>query len=86
MVAGEPRVRRRGFFLHSPDGETDMTHGGDYENPEGIAVRVRVAKSSSPRQTASSGRSHTSSRNENTTPQIRSGSVTGSRQRAHLPR
>jgi hypothetical protein len=86
MVAGEPRARRRGFFLHSPDGETDMSHGGDHETPEGLAIRTRVAKTSSPRQTAGSGRSHSSHRIENTNPQIRSGSVTGSRQRAHLPR
>ena len=85
MGVCEPRVRRRGFFLHSPDGETDMAHG-ELDNAEGVAVRVRVAKSSSPRRSAGSGRSRTSSRIENTNPQIRSGSVTGSRQRAHLPR
>ena len=86
MVAGEPRARRRGFFLHSPDGETDLSHGGDHENPEGVTVRVRVAKTQSPRQAAGSGRSHSTTRVENTDPQIRSGSVTGSRQRAHSPR
>ena len=86
MVAGEPRVRRRGFFLHSSDGEGDMSHGGEHENPEGIAVRVRVAKPSNPRHVTGSGRSRTGARVEHTNPQIRSGSVTGSRQRAHLPR
>ena len=84
MVAYEPRVRRRGFFLHSPEGNEVET--GDHENPEGFGVRVRVASASVPRQIASGGRSRTSSRIENTNPQIRSGSVTGSRQRAHLPR
>ena len=84
MDAGEPRLRRRGFFLHSPDtGEGDA---GELENPEGFAVRVRVTKPSVPRQIASSGRSRTAARIENGNPQIRSGSVTGSRQRAHLPR
>ena len=84
MDAGEPRLRRRGFFLHSPDtGEGDT---GDHENPEGVAIRVRVAKPTVPRQIVSSGRSRTASRAENTNPEIRSGSVTGSRQRAHLPR
>ena len=84
MVAYEPRVRRRGFFLHSPEGNEVET--GDHENPEGFGVRVRVASGSVPRQIASGGRSRTSSRIENTNPQIRSGSVTGSRQRADLPR
>lgn len=85
MVAGEPRVRRRGFFLHSPDNESDMSYG-ENDNPEGFVVRVRVAKPSTPRQAAGSGRSSAVSRVEDTNPQIRSGSVTGSRQRAHLPR
>ena len=84
MVAYEPRVRRRGFFLHSPEGNEVET--GDHENPEGFGVRVRVSSASVPRQIASGGRSRTTSRIENTNPQIRSGSVTGSRQRAHLPR
>jgi len=84
MDAGEPRLRRRGFFLHSSDsGEPDS---GEHENPEGFNVRVRAAAPSTPRQIASSGRSRNASRIENTNPQIRSGSVTGSRQRAHLPR
>ena len=87
MVADEPRVRRRGFFLHSSDAsESDMGYGSEAENPEGIAVRVRVARRSTPRQAVSSGRSRGSSRSETTAPEIRSGSVTGSRQRAHLPR
>ena len=80
----QPLVRRRGFFLHSPDGEPDT---GEHENPEGFAVRVRVRRTTGPRQVASSGgRSHSESRIETTRPEIRSGSVTGSRQRAHLPR
>ena len=86
MVAGEPRVRRRGFFLHSSDGEPDMSHGAELENPEGFVVRVRVAKTSTPRQAVVTGRSRGTSRVESANPQIRSGSVTGSRQRAHLPR
>jgi hypothetical protein len=80
----EPRVRRRGFFLHSPDGEPDT---GEHENPEGFAVRVRVRRRTVTRQVASSsGRSHSEAQIETTRPEIRSGSVTGSRQRAHLPR
>ncbi len=58
MVAREPRVRRRGFFLHSPDGnEPDVT--GEHENPEGFGVRVRVASTSVPRADRRSGRSRT---------------------------
>jgi hypothetical protein len=84
MIADEPRLRRRGFFLHSSDsGEPDS---GECENPEGFSVRTRVAAPSAPRQVTGSGRSRHTVRAENTHPQIRSGSVTGSRQRAHLPR
>jgi hypothetical protein len=84
MDVCEPRLRRRGFFLHSSDsGEPDT---GEHENPEGFGVRVRAEAPSAPRQIGSSGRSRDTSRVENSNPQIRSGSVTGSRQRAHLPR
>jgi hypothetical protein len=88
MDASEPRVRRRGFFLHSETtGEPDT---GEHENPEGVAVRARLGRSSIRRQVASAsalgGRSHTLAGVEDSDPQIRSGSVTGSRQRAHLPR
>jgi len=84
MDAGEPLARRRGFFLHSSDsGEPDT---GEYENPEGFGVRTRMASRTAPRQIASGGRSRQTARIEHTDPQIRSGSVTGSRQRAHLPR
>ena len=80
----QPLVRRRGFFLHSPDGEPDT---GEHENPEGFAVRIRVRRRTVSRQVASSrGRSHSESQDETTRPEIRSGSVTGSRQRSHLPR
>ena len=83
MDEGEPRPRRRGYFLHSDTtGETD--HNAEYDNPEGVVVRTRGNRRPSAKVTA--GRSHSSSRIENTRPEIRSGSVTGSRQRAHLPR
>ena len=84
MDVCEPRLRHRGFFLHSSEGSEPDS--GEHENPEGFGVRVRVEARTAPRQIASSGRSHNASRIENTNPQIRSGSVTGSRQRAHLPR
>ena len=84
MDVCEPRVRHRGFFLHSADtGESDST---EYESTEGFPVRFRAAKPSVPRQVADTGRSRSHNRSEDTQPQIRSGSVTGSRQRAHLPR
>jgi hypothetical protein len=87
MDASEPRVRRRGFFLHS---DTTGDHDtGEHENPEGFVVRVRIARPSAARRVArlaAGGRSRTVSRLEEGLPQIRSGSVTGSRQRAHLPR
>jgi hypothetical protein len=96
MDVGEPRARRRGFFLHSDTtGEVEV---GEQENPEGFIVRVRIRKTAVPRQVASTvrrpvptrvatGRSRISVRvSSHSNPQIRSGSVTGSRQRAHLPR
>jgi len=87
MDASEPRVRRRGFFLHSDTGEPDT---GEHENPEGLALRVRTSRGSASRQIAgvatSRGRSRTTTPAEDVRPQIRSGSVTGSRQRSHLPR
>ena len=49
MNASEPRVRRRGFFLHSDTGEPDM---GEHENPEGFIVRVRLRTSSASRKLA----------------------------------
>jgi hypothetical protein len=86
MVADEPRLRRRGFFLHSSDAtEPD---GGELENAEGLGIRTRVSRPSSPRRAISGGRARTDTRasSYDGNPQIRSGSVTGSRQRAHLPR
>ena len=96
MDASQPLVRRRGFFLHSDTtGEPDA---GEHENPEGFVVRIRITRSHAfrqptPRAVSSArltgGRSQPDNRataaNEGQ-PAIRSGSVTGSRQRAHLPR
>jgi hypothetical protein len=90
MVAREAQLRRRGFFLHSSDGEADA---GEHENPEGVVVRVRFSRASESRQLARSsarfagGRQARGEREANEgVPSIRSGSVTGSRQRSHLPR
>ena len=83
MDVREPHVRRRGFFLHSTDGNEPDT--GELENPEGFGVRVRVAPRRERRQIGS-GRSRTANQIESTDPQIRSGSVTGSRQWAHSHR
>jgi len=85
MSACEPRVRHRGFFLHSTDGSEPEI--GEQENPEGVGVRVRIARSSSPRQFASSGRQlRTEGRTDEGRSQVRSVSATGSHQRAHSPR
>jgi hypothetical protein len=96
MDVSEPRPRRRGFFLHSDTiGEVET---GEQENPEGFIVRVRIRRAAVPRQIASSRRPVQRSRHaggrsriqlrvaDEANPHIRSGSVTGSRQRAHLPR
>jgi hypothetical protein len=84
MDAGQPRVRPRGFFLHSATEESV-----EAENPEGVVVRVRSARQSTSRHVVNaghSGRSHTAPRTEEAQPEIRSGSVTGSRQRVDSPR
>jgi len=98
MDVSEPHVRRRGFFLHSDTGEPDP---GEFENPEGFIVRVKTnrsvtsSKRSSSLARTSAGRlsSGGRSRSDVAAPPIdaerlaiRSGSVTGSRQREHLPR
>jgi hypothetical protein len=92
MVASEPRLRHRGFFLHSSEGGEPDT--GEHENPEGFIVRVRFPGQPVPRKMVSargmSGGGGRSQRTEHDLaegmPAIRSGSVTGSRQRSHLPR
>ena len=91
MVASEPRARRRGFFLHSSEGGEPDT--GEHENPEGFIVRVRFPGNPVPRKMVGArgvpggGRAHrTDSDVTEGMPSIRSGSVTGSRQRSHLPR
>src|SRR6185295_20237572 len=84
MDASEPRVRRRGFFLHSET--TGEPETGELENPEGFIVRVRVRGGSqrrSSRLALSGGGSEAMAHADDGRPQIRSGSVTGSRQRAH---
>jgi len=85
MNVCEPRVRHRGFFLHSTDGSEPET--GEHENPEGVGVRVRIVRSPSPRQFASTGRQlRTEGRTDEGRSQVRSVSATGSHQRAHSPR
>jgi hypothetical protein len=88
MIASEPRVRHRGFFLHSDSGDTDAT---EHDNPEGFNVRAHLPRTSNshpPRAAVASGRSRTDAvlDADEGRPAIRSGSVTGSRQRSHLPR
>jgi hypothetical protein len=84
MDAYEPRVRRRGFFLHSTD--INESDAGEHENPEGFPVRVRTNPSPAPRHYTGGRTARREARTDEALPEIRSGSVTGSRQRAHLPR
>jgi hypothetical protein len=84
MNVCEPRVRRRGFFLHSTD--VAESESGEYENPEGVPVRVRTNPSPAPRHFSGGRQARAEGRTDEGRPAIRSGSVTGSRQRAHLPR
>jgi hypothetical protein len=84
MDAYEPRVRRRGFFLHSTD--INESDAGEHENPEGFPVRVRTTPSPAPRHFTGGRQARAEGRTDDAQPAIRSGSVTGSRQRAHLPR
>jgi hypothetical protein len=89
MVANQPRLRRRGFFLHSSEGGEPDT--GEHENPEGFIVRVRFPGNPVPRKMVSArgvsgdGRSRRTDDSDlaEGMPAIRSGSVTGSRQRSH---
>jgi hypothetical protein len=83
MDVREPQKRRRGFFLHSETGEPDS---GEHEAAEGVATRTRITRPESPRQFTSGRRNRAEARVDEGHPQIRSGNVTGSRQRAHLPR
>ena len=83
MDTRQPQQRHRGFFLHSETGEPDT---GEHENAEGFATRTRLTRSTTPRQFSSARRTRHEGGIAEGRPAIRSGSVTGSRQRAHLPR
>jgi hypothetical protein len=92
MDVREPQKRRRGFFLDSESGEPDT---GEHEAAEGVATRTRITRPETPRQFASVRRNRPGDPaagvpgnpgNNEGRPPIRSGSVTGSRQRAHLHR
>ena len=91
MGGCEPRVRRRGFFFHSDTtGEPDTA---EHENPEGFVVRFRLSHQPHPRRSSTTSRGTSHSRMlggragaemaDDSLPQIRSGNVTGSRQRSH---
>jgi len=41
MVAAEPRLRRRGMFFHVETPELDQV---EHEAPEGVSIRLRVAR------------------------------------------
>ena len=63
MVACEPRVRRRGFFLHSSDGGEPDT--GEHENPEGSSFASGSRRPPLPARPSAAGpdRSRTESAN-----------------------
>jgi hypothetical protein len=84
MHIGEPRVRRRGFFLHSDT--TGEREAGELENPEGFVVRVGMVRAPVPRRISSAGGRARASRSDEVRSQIRSENATGSRQRAGLHR
>ena len=92
MDVCEPRPRHRGFFLHSSEGVE--SEAGEHESSEAWVVRVRFTRRGSRRigrgLRAVTGSRIESGRQQRTEPaaneglpSIRSGSVTGSRQRAH---
>ncbi len=41
MVAGEPRVRRRGMFFHVETPELDQV---EHESADGVSIRLRVGR------------------------------------------
>ena len=92
MDACEPRVRRRGFFLHSSDGEAG--HRRTREPRRVHRSRPLPGQPGRPQDRSARAASvrrrpiapHRRRRRATAMPAIRSGSVTGSRQRAHLPR
>ena len=87
MIARELRVRRRGFFLHTP--ESGDTGPGELDNPEGFVVRRQMGgtpRGASGTRSSGGRQPHTEYRADDGLPAIRSGSVTGSRQRLHLSR
>ena len=84
MEATEPRLRRRGCFLHTDTiGEADT---GEHESPEGFKASVRIGRPTVSRRLArlvpTDGRSRPAFAADETHPGIRSKSATGSRQQA----
>ena len=88
MVAAEPRVRRRGMFFHAETPELDHV---EQEAPEGVSVRVRVARSTAERPqivAASSRRAAHALRPSSlsTSSDFRLASGTGSHRQARMSR
>jgi hypothetical protein len=53
MDAGEPRVRRRGFFFHVETPDLDAT---DHDSADGTSMRLRAARPSRDRSSLTPGR------------------------------
>jgi hypothetical protein len=98
MDASEPHVRRRGLFGDLESGDPDT---GDYEATEGIRIRVGFAGPRGHRSIASAANRRPTSTVRSTTPEsvssarhaaissgrpLKSTSVTGTHQQAHMPR
>ena len=81
MDRGQPRVRRRGFFLHSDASDVEA---GDHEAAEGVHLRPRADRRVRDRRSSLSG-GRTRAADDGRTdeaPEVRSGNGTGSRQQA----
>ena len=60
MVASEPQLRRRGYFLSHTETDPDI---GETESPEGVTFRVRLSRPMSKRHgSGSAGRASSASR------------------------
>jgi len=89
MDVAEPRVRRRGFFVHVETPELDQT---EQESAEGVSVRLRVDRPRAERHaiTSVSSRKPThavrTSTLESQEPELRLATATGSHRQVRMSR
>ena len=79
MVSEEPRVRRRGMFFHVETPELDHV---EQEAPEGLSIRLRVARARLERRPAAA---MSAPKAAHAVP-VKSTSATGSHQQARMTR